>query len=749
MNILNRRTPAKKWEEAFPIGNGSLGAMIPGGIYREDIWLNQDSIWYGAPADRVNKDAKENLPKIRELIFNGQIREAEALMKYTLAATPESQRQYQPLGKLGCIYEWDTAEQITYDALGKPLIDSDRLFEEGIVKDYSLSLDIDNAIVSEQYRINGHNVSKKYYSSNPAGVMIMEIEADIKCNMTFYMTRGRYYDSSGKFNDHTVYIDGQLGSNGISFIAGLSAVKTDGIVMVRGDHLLITGAKNAVIVIGCETSFYYDNYREIFANKFKKIENVVMNDSLAVEGIRNEHISDYKNLYDRLKLNINDDKFAQTYYQYCRYLMISGSRPGTLPLNLQGIWNDSMDPPWDSKYTININAQMNYWPTDICGLSECYEPFFDHLLRVSDRGKKVAEKMYGCRGFVAHHNTDIWGDSAPQDIYLPASFWMLGGAWLSTHIMMHYEYTEDKEFLEKMYPVLRDSVIFFADSMIEHEDRLVVCPSVSPENTYILPSGERGCACYGATMDSEILRDLFEGYIKAADVLGRDEELLTKTKEMLDKLPELQIGKHGQIMEWMKDYEELEPGHRHISHLYGLHPSHQIDVMDTPKLAEAALKTLERRLKYGGGHTGWSCAWIVNFYVRLNKGEEAYENLRKLWDKSTFPNLMDNHPRGNGFVFQIDGNFGALNAMTEMMLQSNKDRIIILPALPKAWPSGNVDGIRFPGGIAGCSWDEKGLTEFRIEAIKTGTYKLYYENKLKVLALNKGEKMTIDRKNFI
>ena len=372
---------------------------------------------------------------------------------------------------------------------------------------------------------------------------------------------------------------------------------------------------------------------------------------------------------------------------------MASSRPGSLPATLQGIWNEAMEPCWDSKYTININTEMNYWPAEMCGLAECHLPLFDHLFRMWENGRRTAGEMYGCRGFVAHHNTDIWGDCAPQDIYVPATYWVMGAAWLCTHIWRHYLYTCDREFLKKMYPILEDAVLFFHDFLMEVDGNLMTCPSVSPENT-------------------EILRDLMEGYLSASEVLQVKSQMVEDTKKILEKIPGLSIGRHGQIMEWREDYEEQEPGHRHISHLYALHPSWQITPDKTPELAEAAERTLERRLAYGGGHTGWSCAWIVNFYARLGRGEEALENLNRLWSRSTFTNLMDNHPMGNGFVFQIDGNLGATAAIAEMLVQSDPDRVILLPALPKQWREGCVRGLTAVGGIlVDLSWKEGKMTE--------------------------------------
>jgi alpha-L-fucosidase 2 len=399
-----------------------------------------------------------------------------------------------------------------------------------------------------------------------------------------------------------------------------------------------------------------------------------------------------------------------------------------------------MQPAWDSKFTININTEMNYWLAETCSLPECHLPLFEHLKRMWKQGKYVADKMYGCHGFVAHHNTDLWGDCAPQDIYIPATYWVMGGAWLCTHIWNHFSYTNDKDFLREMYPILKDAVLFFDDYLIEVNRELVTCPSVSPENTYIMPRGVKGCICYGSSMDIQILRDLFEGYIKASKELDIYDEIVEKTKEIINKLPKIKIGKYGQIMEWQEDYDEAEPGHRHISQLYALHPSHQISIDETPELAVAAAKTLERRLSYSGGHTGWSRAWIVNLYARLHDGDNALKNLNELWDKSTFENLMDNHPFRGGYVFQIDGNFGATAAIAEMLVQSYEDKVVILPALPKQWENGKVAGLTIYGGAKiDIEWKNGELLTYSIYSDRDRVLSIIYRGQEKRIEVKREE----------
>ncbi len=726
--------PAKDWMEAYPIGNGRQGAMIFGGCSRERVQLNLDSLWYGGHVDRINPEAKENLGHVRQLILEGKIPEAEEKLVYCFSGTPQSQRPYQTLGDL-----W-----ITY---GTPRL----RWDPEDASSYWRELDLEKGVVQECFvRTDIGEIRKRYFASWPSRVIVVSMEclppAETASpeekgggiSFSAILQRGRFYERAGKVNGHTIFMDGRSGADGVKFYTAVAALAEgpQSRVQTAGEHLVVKNCRKVTLLIAGETSFYETDPEAAVKKRLDEAE------KLGVEVLLRKHEEDYGTLFGRVRFHLGkkgagdrlpasmplhrrreehpeDPLLAAAYYQFCRYLMIAGSRPDSLPLNLQGIWNEEIQPAWDSKYTININTEMNYWPAESSNLAECGKPLFDLIRRMAETGRDTARRMYGCRGFMAHHNTDIWADTAPQDIYIPATYWVMGGAWLCTHIMRHYRYMKDDEFLRALYPCLEEAVLFFEDFLIEDGGELVTCPSVSPENTYIMKDGTEGCICAGSTMDVEILTDLFTDYLEASEILAVKSAVSEKAAECLRRFPGLKIGKHGQIQEWREDYEEKEPGHRHISQLYALYPSNQISCDRTPALAQAAAATLERRLLYGGGHTGWSCAWIVCMYAKLEKGEEAYQNLVKLFRQSTAPNLMDTHPRKDGRVFQIDGNMGALAGMTEMLVHAEPGYVKLLPSLPSAWKDGEISGIRImDGGQISLRWEDGEVSWYAVQAAK-------------------------------
>ncbi len=767
--ILKYTSPAADFNEALPIGNGRIGGMVYGGPEKDLIGLNEDSVWSGGLRHRINPDAKEALGEVRALLAKGDIPAAEKIAFEKMQGINPNSRHYMPLGDLHIDFS--------------PGTDAD-------IKDYERTLDIGNAVAGVKFCADGVEYTREYFVSAPDQALILRITAS-KPGMisfdAFIDGRDDYYDDNrpcGK--DRILYTGGCGSADGIFFAAVLAGSVSGGSLSTVGNVLRVTGADEAVLVLTARTSFYEyslcetgDRLKNPEGGKIlagRHFEDAAIEDAETVlraswSDLRERHIKDFRNLFDRVELQLpdnsggacdlptderiirlrdgigskdgacGDNKLMELYFQFGRYLMISGSRPGTQPLNLQGIWNKDMWPAWGSKYTVNINTEMNYWPAESCNLSECHLPLFDLMERVCENGRVTAREMYGIdKGFVSHHNVDIWGDTAPQDKWIPATIWPMSGAWLALHVFSHYEYTMDEEFLRRKYHLIKEAAEFFTEFLIEDEEgRLVTSPSVSPENTYRTEKGVEGCMCIGPSMDSQILTELFNDVIKCTQILKTDEDLAETLKEMLKKLPQPEIGKYGQIKEWAVDYDEVEIGHRHISQLFALHPADLITPKGTPKLAEAARATLERRLSHGGGHTGWSRAWIANMWARLYDSENFYDNILKLLGNSTNPNMFDNHP-----PFQIDGNFGGTAAIAEALLQCTKGEIVLLPALPEQWPEGSVRGLRAKGGITvNIAWKEGKLTEAELTADKGGKWTVRIGEDVRVLSLAAGESCRI------
>jgi len=845
MNRLWYQAPAAEWEEALPIGNGRVGAMVYGGTDRELLQVNEESMWYGGTVERLNPDAKEQLPLIRDYLRTGRIDKAERLMETALSGCPDSMHSYQTLGEVQ--FYFDDIPNARERKSGKP---GTMVLCEGMTE-YERSLSLDRAVAECHFCSGNTLYRREYFASHPADCILMRFTAEGEGTVDFLarLRRGKCFDGVRKLGNDGIMLYGNLGRGGCEFAMALRVGATDGTVKTVGECLQVEGAKEVTLLFTADTTYHYSGeerdacveeylrmcteedvtrtsenaarqpqargklqerseggfgseperpesgktrtgeslfegmsvlerreyrYQEalqaFLTEKIKERFDKVKDIPYAI--LLEEHVRDYRALYDRFAFIVEgaedhagqptdirlrqvqqggqDVGLMKLLFDYGRYLTVACSREGGLPSTLQGLWNKEFFPPWDSKYTININTEMNYWHVESCNLSECHMPLFGLLEKIQRNGRRTAREMYGCRGFMAHHNTDIRGDTAPQDIWYPGTYWTLGGAWLSTHLWRHYQYTQDKEFLKKAFPVMAEAALFFVDFLTEEGDYLVTNPSVSPENSYRLPNGEAGACCVGATMDNQILRDLFQGCTGAWKALGEETPencsiegvediaaLMRQIAECERRLAPTRISpRTGTIMEWMEDYEEVDPGHRHISHLYGLYPAGQITVDGTPRLAEAAKKTLERRLANGGGHTGWSRAWITNHYASLWDGEKACESIRKMLELSTYPNLFDKHP-----PFQIDGNFGICAAMNRMLAQSNEERVILLPALPAQWGTGSVRGLRLVGNAElSMTWENGKIVAAEIAAHSDYHTVVMYGGQSRDIVLKAGEK---------
>jgi alpha-L-fucosidase 2 len=717
--------PAQAWVEALPVGNGNLGAMIFGDTGREHIQLNHDGVWDGELRDRNNPAAGAAVPEVRRLLFAGKVKEAEALAASDILAIPRRLPLYESLGDL-----W-----LDFGAIEN-------------LGDYTRDLDLQSGIASVHYRVNNVGFRREIFSSVPDNVIVVRLEAKANGPLSFSVALDRPVNAQTiAISPNRLAMTGDalppvLGDPatterivGIAFRAEVLALAEGGTVKADGANLKISGA-DAVTLLVAATSRHYSSDLEAACQ-----HTLAAAKAKSYTELRQRHVADHRELFDRVELKLTntpdpnrdiptdqrlqrmkagaeDQYLLEIYFQFARYLLIGSSRPGTMAANLQGIWNDSLNPPWGSKYTININTEMNYWLANPANLSELQLPLFDLIDSTRAAGAITAQKYYKSRGFVAHHNTDIWGNAVPIDS-TASGIWPMGAAWLSTHLWTAYEFSGDANFLaQRAYPRLREIAQFFLDYLVESPDGfLVTGPSLSPENRYLLPDGTQASLCMGPTMDIEITRAIFTRVIRASEILKIDEEFRARAQSAMEKLPPFKITPLGTLQEWPQDYPEQDPGHRHISHLWALFPDDQITLRATPELAQAARKTLERRLAHGGGSTGWSRAWIVNCWARLEDGESAYQNLVALLRLSTLSNLLDVCGEKPTSYYQIDGNFGGANGIMEMLLQSHSGVVRFLPALPAAWANGSFRGLRARGGLeVDLAWENGKPTQARLHA---------------------------------
>jgi len=720
-NVLWYRQPATKWTEALPIGNGQLGAMVFGGVGDDRIQLNEGTVWAGEKRDRNNPAGGAALAEVRRLLFAGKPTEAEALAARDMIAIPSRMPPYQALGDLNL------------------------RFGNQEPTNYMRELDLESAIVRVSYRAGDALFTREIFASAAGQVIVIRLTCDRPNRISLRAALSREQDAVTKSaGAERIAMDGKAiardpshdaeGEAGVRFRAVLTAVAEGGRTVTEGSELLVDRANSVTLLLAAATDFRGNSPEETCDARIKAARK-------PYEQRRAEHVADYQRYFHRVQFSLagaapdlptderlarvtagaSDPLLATLYFQFGRYLLISSSRPGGLPATLQGLWNDSLAPSWESKYTININTEMNYWPAEVCNLSEMHEPLFNLVDAARPDGRRVAQALYHAGGFVLHHNTDIWGDAVPID-GVNSGLWPMGGAWLSLHFWDHYDFTRDRDFLaRRVYPVMKEAAQFLLDYMVDDgQGHLVTGPSISPENGYRLANGVAARLCMGPFMDTEIAYALFSRVLESEQILGGDEAFGKRVAAGRDRLTPFRIGKHGQLQEWLEDYDEVEPGHRHISHLFALYPGNQITLRGTPELARAARTSLERRLASGGGRTGWSRAWVINVWARLEEGDLAYESLRLLFANSTLPDMLDTHP-----PFQIDGNFGGIAGMAEMLLQSHAGEISLLPALPKAWPEGSIHGLRARGAVeVAIVWAAGRATTATLRPDVTGTYKI-------------------------
>ena len=741
MERLWYKKSAKYWDEALPVGNGRLGAMVYGGVCEETIQVNEESVWSGAKRNRINPDSMQYLPKIRKLLEEGKIPQAQRTAVDALSGTPQYQRAYQTLGEIKILH---------HGINGTP-------------KSYKRELKLADAEAYTEFTVDGTVYCQSIFASFPDDCIVIVLRAQGEKKLDFHcrLDRGRHFDRAYASGQKEIAFEGN--NSGLGFYGALRCMECDGNVKTTGEHLIIDNASCAVLLFSAATTFRSQTPDQVTEEILDKAERKTL------EELKKDHRTDFGRLYHKMKLEFARDEEAEVlpvderlerlrqgkedpglfalYFHYARYLMISCSRKGGLPANLQGIWNHHMRAPWSSNYTVNINTEMNYWMAEKANLSDCHMPLLELIERTSKKGEKTAQDVYHLAGWVSHHNLDIWGHSSPVGQFgqdenpCTYSMWPMSSGWLCCHLWEHYCYTLDEAFLKKKaFPIIQGAVEFYLGYLVPYKGYYVTAPSTSPENTFLAPDMTTHSVTFASTMDISILRELFGLYLKACEILGV-EDFTNAVKNVLQKLPPYKIGKEGQLQEWFYDYPEADINHRHISHLFGLYPGNQIHKENEP-LIEACRTSLERR---GDKGTGWCMAWKACLWAKLGDGNHALTLLKNqlrltreeacsLVGGGIYPNMLCAHP-----PFQIDGNFGFAAAVLEMLVQYEEQKIVFLPALPDEWKDGMAEGVKAPGNITlNFKWKEKRVTEINLKSPIDAKLVILYNGMEEEIVLNAG-----------